>query len=348
MAIKSERPIVTTEEVRDYLARIQGQEITLDKLRLELDIERHSKSFDTIRNIMFQLAEAKIVRPLSRGQYKVITQVIPVPVYSVERERRPPFGLVFPRDFNTMEQMSFAEDIVVREGDIILIAGMSNYFKTGLCLNFCGENIDSNPVLMGNEYTIQTDKGYDVSPRFLNRLDAMDANKDGGWINWTDVDGNDRFTLLPVWDDYAEHIVRNKINIIDWINLPGEYYMISPIMEAIKKALGRGIGILVLQKNEGNTAGRGGALTKDFTDCELLLDSFGDHEVLLTIGKVKESTRPVIGKTFAFAPHGGIKILNFREVKKCLSCKGQGFTKSGRCDNCFGDKYIDKTQEEEL
>ena len=80
---------------------------------------------------------------------------------------------------------------------MILISGQSNWGKTALCLNMCGENIDKNPVLMGNEYT--TLDGQPNS-RFLSRLDAMD------WVDWYDDEG-DRFTLLPVRDDYAEHIV---------------------------------------------------------------------------------------------------------------------------------------------
>ncbi len=215
--------------------------------------------------------------------------------------------------------------------------------NTTLCLNFCGENINQHPILMGNEYTQivpseldPTKTDYVPSPRFTNRLEAMN------WVEWVDVDGNDKFTLLPVWEDYAEHIVKDRINIIDWINLPGEYYGISPLMEGIKHAIGRGIGIIALQKNEGNTAGRGGSMTRDFADCELLLDKFGDNDVLLTIGKVKEYNKRVIGRTFAYSiVNSGMSIVNFREVRKCPKCHGFGVIKGQQCDSCDGNKYIE-------
>ncbi len=213
--------------------------------------------------------------------------------------------------------------------------------NTTVCLNYCGENIKKNPIIMGNEYTIVTDNGYDVSPRFIHRMKTMSI-KNNGWIDWVDSEGKDKFTLLPVWADYAEHIIKNKINIIDWINLPGEYYMISPVMEGIKKALGRGVGIVALQKNEGNATGRGGSMTRDFADLEMLIDRFGDDEVLLTLGKVKESTRPLAGKTYAYTIHQGVKILNFREVKKCPDCSGQGFKVGKACETCGTKKFIDK------
>ncbi len=339
---------ITTAEIKEFLSKQQGKEITLASIRKELNILPGTKSFDAVRNVMFQLSEqkdgTKLVRPSGKkdGVYKVIKQVTPVPVYSVERERRPVLDLVFPRDFNTMTEMSFRKNVVIREGDLILISGLSNFGKTTLCMNFCGENINSNPVLMGNEYTTIDEE---PTPRFLNRLDTMNVNN-GGWIDWIDVDGNDRFTLLPVRDDYAEHIVKNKINIIDWINIEtGEHFLIGNVMSSIKRNLGRGVAIIAIQKAEGAEAGRGGQFTKDFADLELLIDRFGESDALLTIGKVKEYSHPVIGKTYAYSIKEGVKIVNFREVKRCNHCKGQGFIRGERCDQCFGKKFVDAEEE---
>lgn len=325
---------ITTNEVKDFLSQIQGKEITLKALRTEFNIVSGSKSFDLIRNIMFRLNEQKIVKAVGRkeGIYKVITQIQPVQIFGVKRERRPPFDLIFPKDRDTEMEMDFANDIVIREGDLILISGVSNFGKTCIAMNFCGENIDKKPVLLGNEYT--TDR--EPTPRFLNRLDAMD------WIQWADENGSDKFTLLPVREDYAEHIIRDKINIIDWINIEtGEHYMIGTILDGIKRNLGKGIGIIAIQKSEGATAGRGGQFTKDFTDCELLIDKLGENETLLTIGKVKEYTKPVKGKTYAFSISHGVKLIHFREVKKCSSCLGKGYTMRGKCDTCNGKRFVD-------
>jgi len=323
---------INTTEVREFLKKIQGQELSLKDLRGEFNILPGSKSFDAIRNIMFQLSEQRVVKVSRKGVYKVIKEVKPVQVFGTDRERRPPFKLIFPRDFDTSMEMFFAEDIVIREGDLVLISGMSNFGKTTLCVNFCGENIDCLPVLMGNEYTT-IDR--EPTPRFLNRLDSMD------WVKWTN-EGRDKFSLLPVWEDYAEHIIKDRINIIDWINLPGEYYLISPVMEGIKHALGKGIGIIAIQKNEEKDSGRGGAPSRDFADCELLIDRFGEDDVLLTVGKVKEATKRVTGRTYAYHISQGVKIHNFREVKKCPQCNGKGYTLKGKCDNCFGLKYVDR------
>lgn len=332
-----------SDRLREYLRGAQGRVVNLRDLRLELKIDPADPAWESLGRELRRLAEEKIVRPSGRndGVYKVVTQVKPVLVFAKERERRAPFQLFFPKDFDTGMEMLFAGAIVIREGDVVSIGGQSNYGKTTIALNFCGENIDYNPVLMGNEYTTrvgETDE-YEPTPRFLNRLDNMD------WVQWTNGDGSDKFTLLPVREDYAEHIVKDKINIIDWVNLQADrLYDISAVMEHIKAEVGRGIAIPVLQKGEGDMA-RGGQFTKDFTDCELLIDRFTERESMLTIGKVKEYTEPVIGRKFAFGISQGVKIVNFREIVKCHQCYGKGWKKSGNtnipCEDCNKTGYVD-------
>lgn len=333
------------DRLKDYLQRAQGRVVNLRDMRTDLKIDPTSPSWDTIKTEMWNLSKEKVVRPSGRndGFYKVVTQVKPVQVFAKERERRPAFRLYFPRDYNTKEEMSFAQSIVIREGDIVSIGGVSNLGKTTLALNFSGENIDYLPILMGNEYTtrIGDTENYEPTPRFLNRLDSMD------WVKWVNGTGEDKFTLLPVKEDYAEHIVKDKINIIDWVNLSAnQLYDISRVMDDIKAELGRGIAIIVLQKKEGELSPRGGQFAKDYTDCELLIDKFSDRESMLTIGKVKEYTHPVIGRKFAFGILQGVKIINFREIEKCTTCWGKGWKKSGNtsipCGVCGQTGFVDR------
>jgi len=319
-----------SDQLREFLASCQGREVSLDYLRAELKVDPNSPAWDGLRVQMIRLAQEKIVKPTGRrdGTYKVIVQVKAVQVFG--RERRPPVQIMFPKDFDKGTELDFAQDMVLREGDAILIAGQSNYGKTTMVLNFCAENIDSHPVLMGNEYT--TVDG-EPSSRFLSRIDNMT------WVQWANGSG-DNFTLLPVRDDYADHIIKDKINIIDWINLD-EHYEISRIIEGMKHAIGKGILIPVIQKSPGSEMGRGGQFTKDFADLEILLDSFGEDEVMLTLGKVKESTSRLSGRKYAFRIVAGVKIINFRELKKCGGCFGKGWKGGKPCDECFQRGYID-------
>ena len=332
-----------TDKVRQYLAPIQGRDIDISHIRKEFNIDPASPAWEGLRVILYRFCEGD--KPLLRasgkkdGVYRVITQVKPVRVFG-DIERRPPFMLMFPKDRETQLEMWFAEQINIREGDLILIAGRSNYGKTTLCMNFLGENIDKNPILMGNEYTTLNEQGeYEPAQRFLSRIDTMK------WVNWVDENGGDKFTLLPVRDDYASHIQKDRINIIDWINIDtGEHYMIGTILEAIKKRLGRGIAIIAIQKAEGAEAGRGGQFTKDFADLELLVDALGKDEILMTLGKVKDP-KPgcrLYGKTYGYSIwDNGVVIKNFREVITCPQCKGKSVGGNGRCDKCNGKGKVD-------
>lgn len=333
-------PKITQDEIWQTIKNLED-DLSLQDIRTLMHIAPEADV--NFRMCMTALKKARKIKRVGRGVYRIVSQVKPVPVFSIVRERKAPFNLIFPKDFDTGMEMLFSEFIVIREGDLVLVGGVSNYGKTTVVLNFCGENIKYNPVLMGNEYTTRigdTDE-YEPTPRFLNRLDNMD------WVQWTNSNGEDAFTLLPVRDDYAEHIIKDRINIIDWINLEGgRLYDISKVMDDIKAEIGRGIAIVVLQKDKDTDYARGRSFTKDFTDCELLIDRFTERESMLTIGKVKEYTQPVMGRKFAFGISQGVKIVNFREIIKCSTCYGKGWKRAGQssipCDECHKTGYVDK------
>jgi len=330
---------ITTELVREYLLQCQGREVELDKLRREFLLDPGSKSWESIRNIMFRLTEQRLVKPSGRrdGVYRVIPQVNPVKVFGTNHKTET-FNLRFPRDHETGMEIEIAECVVVRGGDLILIAGVSNYGKTSLAMNFLAENIDINKcVLLGNEFT---DADGKPTPRFINRLNAID------WVKWVDDNGEDKFTLMPVQSDFAEYVVKDKLNIIDWINIDtGEHYLIGNVLRDIKRAVGGGgAAIAVIQKSDQSDSGRGGQFTKDFADIELPVDQHGDMESRVTVGKVKEYTKRIIGRSWAFGIFdGGVKLDYFREVKRCPDCHGFKYVKGkGACITCKAIGWIDK------
>jgi len=340
---------ITPDIVNQFLSTIQGQNITINGLRQEFNLLHGSKSYDNIRVIIHRLVEQKILRTVgNRGEYRVVKQIKPVRVFVPGRERRPIFNLKFPQDRQIQTEIEIADHMVIREGDLITIGGVKSKSKTTLCMNFTAENIDLSPVLMGNEYTVFTDGEYQPSPRFFNRLDEMKE-----WVNWVDDDGYDKFTLLPVRDDYAEHIIKDKINLIDWINLDAkQLYDISKVLEDCKSAVGRGVLIVAIQMGENATNPRGGQFARDFSDVEILLSGIGDDDILMTIKGVKETPKgksSIVGKTYAYSvAANGTQIWNFREVRSCSHCKGTGFIKGEICDSCNGCKFIDKSKPKEL
>jgi len=332
------------DKLTEYLETAQGREVSLQDVRAFLGIAPGSTDDTNLRVAMSTtLVKRKVVSPSGRkdGIYKVIKRVSPIQVFKQDRLRRPPIELWFPRNFTTDMELDFAEYITLREGDLISIGGVKSTGKTNLALGFCAENIDNHPVLMGNEYTVAVDGIYEPAPRFLKRLDLMSE-----WCEWTDDAGQDKFTLLPVDQDYAEHVIAGRINIIDWISLDANrLYDIGEVLKHIKSANGRGITIAILQKGEGAINPRGGQFVRDYSDLEILLDPFGNnpYDVLLTVKGAKETTKPIVGKTYAYTiGENGTKIFNFREVRKCNGCSGTGKFKGSNCDRCLGTGWQEK------
>jgi len=326
------------------------EQLTLEKVRAFVDLEIDEFSLEDFRRkhqiagdspyfhqYIQKLLEQKYIKRIRRATYRKVKVVKPIKVFG--RERRPVIQLNPPQDRETGEPLSFFSDIVLRQGDLWMLSGFKNKGKTNMIMNIISENLDKNPVLMGNEYTIMGKDGeYEPSPRFLNRLDNMN------WVQWVNGEGKERFELLPVYQDFAEQIHPGGFYIIDWINLPGEYYMISPILEEVKRALGTGIAIVVLQKNPGVDYGRGGNPSKDFVDAEILLDPYGDDPsmTMLTIGNVKETRSPIMGHKFVYKIKNGVEIIDFREVVKCGNCYGKGWRNNRPCDVCNKLGYVDR------
>lgn len=326
---------ITPEDVRSFLLPLQGRVVDLAYIRKEMNIAPQSQSWFELRKIMSRLADQKVVRASGKhdGVYKVIEEVSPVDIFSNENDAK--FDLWLPRDWETGMEFPFASEIVAREGDMWIIAGVSNYGKTTLAMNFLGENIVNHQcVLMGNEYTTLDKK---PSPRLVSRIKAMD------WVTWKDDEGKQKFTLLPVHTDFAEHVVPGALNIIDWIDAEdGEFFMMGKILREIKKAVGNGFVICTLQKEEYKELGRGAGTTRDYADAYFMVDPHGKSEARLTIGKVKESTDKVTGRSWAYRIDKGVKLMDVREVVKCHSCNGQGKIKYGECLTCGGIGWINK------
>lgn len=333
-------------EVKKYLKTAQGRRVSLKDIRLHLKIQIGSPGDANLRVMMSStLLKQKIVVPSGHndGIYKVVKQVKPVRVFGLDRKTRPPFPLNFPRDYETGMEMGFAESLIIREGDLITTGGGKSRGKTTFCMNLAAMNIDSHPVLMGNEYTVEVDEKNVPAPRFLERCLRM-----AEWVNWTDEEGKDKFTLWPIDEDYAMYVEPGKLNIIDWIDIDGgAAYEIGSVLKGIKKSVGSGVVVVALQKSEFSADPRGGQYVRDYSDLELTLDGFGKNpdDVLLTIRGAKErreGTPPIVGKTYAYTIWaGGTQVRNFREVKKCNRCFGSGKSRDKECDNCWGKGYQD-------
>jgi hypothetical protein len=323
-----------------YLRLAEGKNVNLKDIRSALNIETGSKDDNNLRTQMSTtLIEKKIVSSLGRndGIYKVIKPVQPINWWE-DRENEEPLNFRFPRCYEDNTEFGIEDLVEIYAGDMILIAGTSNYGKTTIALSLLGENLGLMAAyLMGSEYTAANGK---ISPKFKRRMKRMN------WVEWM-AGGKPRFQLYPVGADYEDYIQPDALNVVDWITLPGEYYLIDSVMKSMKDRVGNGVIVAVLQKNRNMEWGEGGERSERYADVYITIDSFS-NESILTLGKVKAPKKSkATGRMWAFSiVDYGANLHNIREVIKCPKCWGKGYTGSAnnykKCDTCEGRKFVDR------
>jgi len=323
---------LTQERIWQFI-QLGDEDFDLEQLRSKYSISPESPVFYTA---ITRLMQEKKIKRLGRGKYRRVKKVEPV-IWWDDAISEDPIEFLFPRSHGDNTEFGIEDIVEIFPGDMILIGGVSNFGKTTLALNMMAENLDLMPcVLMGSEYTASDGK---ISPKFKRRMKRMK------WVEWLN-DGHPRFQLLPVGSDYEDYVQSDALNFIDWISLPGEYYMIDYVMKGIKDRVGKGIGIAVIQKNRAAEFGEGGERTERYADVYITVDPYG-KDSMITLGKVKAPKGQATGRMWAFSiVDYGANLHNIREIVKCSKCWGKGYIRSGqnniRCDNCNGLKFMDK------
>lgn len=150
-----------------------------------------------------------------------------------------------------------SEKVEIYEGNVIIIAGAPNVGKTALVLNIINENKGRFDISYFNS---------EMGPGELKkRLDLFP------------------YTSLKTWDFKAYSraekfgdVVKpgaNSLNIIDFLEVHDEFYIIGKRIKEIHDKLDGGIAIICLQKNPGAEAGLGGFRSMEVARLVIALDS---------------------------------------------------------------------------
>ena len=322
-----------TQEKLWHFIELGDEDFDLEGLRARYKISAESSVFYTS---IKRFVDSRKIKRIGRGRYRRIKLAVPIKWWD-GTVTDSPLDFVFPSSHEDFTSFGLEDLVEVYPGDMILISGASNFGKTTLALNILAENLDLMPaVLMGSEYTAADGK---ITPKFRKRLTKME------WVDWM-KDGKPRFQLYPVGSDYEDYIQADSLNVVDWISLPGEYYLIDTVMKSIKDRIGKGIAVAVLQKNRTSEFGEGGERSERYADVYITVDPYG-NDSMITLGKVKAPKGKASGRMWAFEiVDYGANVHNIREIVKCSKCWGKGYIRSGqnsiRCDGCRGLKYIDK------
>jgi len=201
----------------------------------------------------------------------------------------------------------FDDDIILYEGDMILIAGEGNRGKTAWVLNMMINNCDKMPVYY---FTSEFN-----APKFRDRM------KEFKWRSFLKEDGSPKFTVAEQVDNWQDVIQPDALNIIDWMKLDDEMWKIRGIMDGIKNKLKKGVAVICIQKRTYKKYGEGGEYSKDLASVYLTM-SYDDKMKVNTLYVDKVKTPGLVDPNFSkwsFNIYKGAEFANIKKVVKSES-----------------------------
>lgn len=213
----------------------------------------------------------------------------------INEEPNPPLDVNYP--------LKLHELFDTHEKNIVVFNGAPNVGKTALLLNCALMNVYK-------PYDIR----YLTSEMGLNELkiriklfkDHMDIPKSSWrkieWVEWS--------------ENFHERILPNAINIIDYMELLTDFYLVNKYMTEIYRKLDKGIAIIALQKDPKKDYGRGGLFGAEKPRLVVNLDFDPPQYDIAKIMKLKNRKDPVLNftnSTVNFSVQKGCKIQQFNE-----------------------------------
>lgn len=174
-------------------------------------------------------------------------------------------------------------------GNIQVVAGSPDSGKTAWLLNFIRMNQGKFSI-----YYQSSEMGRDELAARLEHFDGIKLNE------WT-------FQAEERSYDFADIIRPDSINIIDFMELAGDFFNVAEYMRAIHDKLTSGICIIALQKKRGAELGRGGEFSLEKPRLYLTMD-----KGQMTIQKAKNWNDPMFnpnGMTIKFKIVAGCKFI---------------------------------------
>jgi len=153
------------------------------------------------------------------------------------------------------------------DGNVAVFAGSKDAGKTCLLLNIIKEN---------------QSKGWDIN-YFNSEMSASELKKRLIKFDYMNLD-DWNFKAYERAEDFQDVIKpgKNSLNIIDFLEVHDEFYVIGRKIKEIHDRLNGGIAIIALQKNPGSDQGLGGFRSLEVARLALAID-YG--RVKITVGK---------------------------------------------------------------
>jgi len=225
-----------TERAKEYVAACTG-EFTAWALAKELGIH----CIDDRDSIMSDLCQMKLCEPTGRknGSFVPVSDAAPEIDWLHAKEAYEPLLLPF----------GLHRAAGVTQHSLVLVAGETNTGKSYLSMLIAHMNLKQN----GGAYEEIDFWNSETTPEAI-RANAKRVDYDVE--HWRGLSVKERT------EDFHHVIKPDGLNIIDYLQIEDEFYLVGKKIKLIFEALNTGICIIFIQKKKGAPFGIGGAFTQ--------------------------------------------------------------------------------------
>ena len=281
MAMERDRSVTDSvtkaQDIKDYVTGTHGW-FSYEEMDKELGI-RHKRDKDNRRQVMKRLKADGIVE--AHNQHNKLFRYVNVAVRLIDFKaagKRTPLAIRYP--------FSIENYFATYSRNVVVLAGVSNAGKTAFLLNFIRLNMA--------DFSIYYQSSEMGDAELANRLLKFE---DLALEDWN-------FVPEERSSDFADVIRPDCINIIDYMEVTENFYMVAGHIKQIHEKLRSGIAVIALQKKQGAKLGRGGDFGLEKARLYLSMDAGK-----LTIHKAKNWANPELN------PNG--LVLGFKLVNGC-------------------------------
>ena len=222
-----------TELVKGYIEMTDG-EFTLRDICDFLELDRNKSARNKISSLMCRFVKDRLVTREGKknGVFRKVDKNVEAMDFISAKDEDTDLWLPF----------GLSDMVSIMPGNIILIAGEPNAGKTALCLNMVRYNMERWNVTYFN-----SEMGALELKKRLSHFDDLPLS------DW-------KFKAYERSDRFEDVIVPGigNLNIIDYMELHEEHYLVSKYLSQIHSRLDGAIAVVCLQKNPGTDYGLGG------------------------------------------------------------------------------------------
>ena len=258
-ASRRERPIA--EEVREFVLSSNGVILSSEVVKsLQVSSKEDVKN---VSKVLARFVDEGLIERFGKrnGQFRIIdTNYDEIDIIGADTT---PMNIKWPFDIEKL--------FLTMPKNVIIVAGEPDSGKTAFMMNFAKLNMYDQEV----QYLSSEMGAQELKSRLIKFDCPLDDWKKVKWIERS--------------SDFADLIKPNAVNIIDFMEIHDQFWIIGGWIKEIFDKLENGIAVIALQKGIGKEVGRGGDITLEKP--RLYLNMFPG---VIKIRKCKNWANPII------------------------------------------------------